>query len=97
METKEIAESEVLDLEEAQEKERLIMEAQRADRQAELELESQEQERINDEKHRSEVHRAIYIAINTAIHFAEQGNVRVATRLTQELIDGKIPHVTIQY
>lgn len=93
---------------EAHEKERLIMEQQQADRietariaddklKRKEEAEFAETRRINDKKHRSDVHKAIYIAINMAIHLAEQDHEVPAVRLTQALIDGNIPHVKIKY
>lgn len=78
---------------EAQEKEQAVIEKQRLDRAYALELESQEQERKDDEKHRSQIHRAIYTFYleNTSL------GKEICTKLTQALIDGKIPHVKIEY
>ncbi len=81
------------------EEERLVMEEQRIAREKKAAEEMAETERINDEKHRSDVHRAIYVAMNTELHFNEQAEnaVRPAQLITQALIDGKIPHTSIQY
>jgi len=85
------------------EKAQLLMEEQLAEKvkaaresarqlQIKEEREFAESERINDEKHRSEVHRAIYKAVlGRCITDA------AAKVLVEDLRDGKIPHVTIQY
>lgn len=80
---------------EAQEKEREVIEAQQRERDKRAEEEMAETERINDEKHRSEVHNTIWEVIKQV---PETTNWNLRSRgITQLIIDGKIPHVTIKY
>lgn len=76
---------------EAQEKERLAIEAQEREREERVLAEHKETERINDDRHCSQIHRAICLKL------MEDIDKQAATVVTQALIDGKIPHVTINY
>lgn len=78
---------------EAQEKERAVMEEQRIAREKKAEEEMAETERINDEAHRSKVHRAIW----RTFHEGTCLNDSQSRAVTQALIDGRIPNVTINY
>ena len=88
---------------EAQEKERLVMEGQRMDTEFKRQYEMAETERINDEKHRKQVHNNIWAGfkglqimktLNTLEHRSAS---KFGQELTQALIDGKIPHTKIEY
>ena len=56
------------------------------------EAEAKEQARAADEKHRSKIHKAIYLAV-----LGKCQSDRAAEALVHELIDGKIPHTRIEY
>ena len=83
---------------EAVEKERLIMEEKRIALEKKEQEEFEETQRINDEKHRSNVHRDIYKSV-LLIHVpgVEAMTKDLATATTKALIDGKIPHTQIIY
>jgi len=63
------------------------------------ELESQEQERIADKAHRSKIHREIYAWLQRqySLDMTKELRDSIAKVTTQALIDGMIPHVTINY
>ncbi len=77
---------------ERQAREKAEEERQRAEEQAEMKA-FEETARINDEKHRSQIHREIYLHLLNAFAMDKV----LAEAITRELIDGKIPHVNIEY
>ena len=74
----------------ANEKEAKIAEDRRAEEARILEKQAADEARIADKAHRSKIHKEIYKALFDMGQQTHQ-------QLTQALIDGKIPHVTINY
>ncbi len=77
---------------EAQAKEQVVIEAQRVAREKKEAEEMAETKRINDEAHRSTIHKTIYKWFR-GMGFDEHE----CQCLTQDLIDGRIPHTKIEY
>jgi hypothetical protein len=75
-------------------KEKAIAEEKRADEAARLELEAQEQERQANIEHRKQIHKDIYQGFCA---LKDVYDTQTAVAITKAVIDGKIPHVTIQY
>ena len=82
----------------AQVKERAIMEDQRIAREKKDAEDMAETDWINDEKHRSQIHRAIYLYLLCTDEGDKDGlDADQAKGVTQSLIDGNVPNVKIQY